>query len=137
VIWWTGVSGARIDGALEAIDTLELEAGLLLRAEDEPGFLKASAPPRGRVDLLPKWDSYTMGYPAGARGRFADPGVAGRLYDFRGDGLPAVLVNGAAAGTWSLTGKQAAVEVTWFDKPTASVTRAFERRAAAVRELLA
>jgi hypothetical protein len=138
VIWWTGEPASRVDPALETVDTVRLEGGLLLRAADERGFEKAAPPPRGRVDLLPKWDCYTMGYPAGARARFAHPDVAERCYDFRGDGMPVVLVDGEAAGTWALagTGRKAAVEVDWFDKPGAAVLRALAERAEAVLAFL-
>jgi hypothetical protein len=132
-IWWTGASGSRIDAALASIDTVEIEPGYLLLTED--GGADGDAGRASGVDLLPKWDAYTMGYPAGGRGRFADPDVAERLYDFRGDGMPVILVDGSAAGTWSLVKK--GVEADWFEKPGKALLRAFEERASAVLELLA
>jgi hypothetical protein len=133
VVWWTGTSAGRVGRALDAVSAVEIDSGYLLLAEDSGAFGDSAAP--GGVDLLPKWDAYTMGYPAGARGRFADPGVAERLYDFRGDGMPVILVDGSAAGTWAL-GKRT-VEPDWFEKPGKAVLRAFEARAEAVLALMA
>ena len=65
--WWAGVPKGRAAAALEAVGTVEPEAGYLLRAEDREAFEAAEAPDPGAVDLPPKWDGYTMGYaPAGA-----------------------------------------------------------------------
>jgi hypothetical protein len=132
-IWWTGASGARVDAAIASIETVEIEPAYLLLAADEARV--GDAPRASGVDLLPKWDAYTMGYPSGGRGRFASPDVAERLYDFRGDGMPVVLVDGAAAGTWSL-GK-GVVDVDWFEAPGPTLLRAFEDRASGVLGLLA
>ena len=76
-----------------------------------------------------------MGYPADGRSRFAHPDVAERCYDFRGDGMPVILVDGAAAGTWVL-GKRG-VEADWFSAPGPALLRAFEERATSVLELVA
>jgi hypothetical protein len=136
-VWWTGATVTRVKAALATVDTLDVGDGLLLRREDEAGFSAASAPGDVAVDLLPKWDAYTMGYPADGRGRFADPDVAERCYDFRGDGMPVVLVEGQAAGTWSLApGKSAKVEMDWFSKPGPAVKSALDDRVRAVRALL-
>jgi hypothetical protein len=62
-----------------------------------------------------------------------------RCYDFRGDGMPIVLVDGAAAGTWSLkgSGKRVDFEVEWFEKPAPTGKKAvaarFEELAAFLR----
>jgi hypothetical protein len=52
------------------------------------------------VDILPKWDCYTMGYAPDGRGRFVHPDVQERVYTPAGDGLGVVLVGGTAAGAW-------------------------------------
>ena len=75
-----------------------------IRSTTSLAFL-GDAPRASGVDLLPKWDAYTMGYPSGGRGRFADPDVAERLYDFRGDGMPVILVaysGGYLPAAWAL-----------------------------------
>ena len=97
--WWAGVAAGRAKQALAAHDTEELDGGLLIRPQDVKPFEKAK-PPKNAVDLLPKWDSYTMGYAPDGRDRFAHPDVVKQCYDFRGDGRPVILVDGQAAGTW-------------------------------------
>ncbi len=135
VIWWLGVTKGRGDAALAALDTLDVGDGLLLRAEDEEAFGRAPEP-RG-VDLLGKWDPLTMGHAPDGRARCE---LAPEAYDFRGDGLPVVLVDGRAVGTWSLTakGKRLAFAFGAFDgAPNARVGTAIEARAAELATLLA
>jgi ribosome biogenesis SPOUT family RNA methylase Rps3 len=89
--------------------------------------------------LLPKWDAYTMGYPREGRGRLGDAATMERCYDFRGDGMPIVLVDGAAAGTWALagSGKRMELEIEWFEKPTAKLHQTVEARFEEVAAFLA
>jgi hypothetical protein len=135
--WWAGVAAGRAGRALATVTTVELDGGLLLREEDQAAF--AAAPPlAGMVDLLPKWDPYTMGYPLDGRGRLAHLDVVGRCYDARGDGLPLVLVDGAAAGTWQIRpGPGVGFEVELFEPATPALRRALDERLAAVARLLA
>jgi len=135
--WWAGVPVRRAAAALATVDTVELDDGLLLPAADREGFERAAAL-RDTVDLLPKWDCYTMGYPLDGRGRFADPDVVARCYDFRGDGLPVVLVNGAAVGTWAVrAGRGVAFDVELFDPVGPKLQRALDERLEALGALLA
>ena len=136
--WWAGTARPKkvVRAAVEALDTEDLGDGFLLLKGDRKAF-EAARPPKG-VDLLPKWDVLVMGYPKGGRSRFAEGEAAGRCYDFRGDGMPVVLVDGQAAGTWAFAKKKAIeIEVDWFDGPPGpKVTRALEARVEALRELL-
>jgi DNA glycosylase AlkZ-like len=127
-VWWAGVTATRAKQALAAHETEELADGLLIRPEDRSSFEKAKKP-QG-VDLLPKWDSYTMGYAPDARDRFAHPDVAKECYDFRGDGRPVILVDGQAAGTWEKG------EVGLFDKVPAKTRKAIDERLEAVKTFL-
>jgi Winged helix DNA-binding domain len=126
--WWAGVTAGRAKQALAEHDTEELDEGLLILTKDRPKFEKA-AKPRG-VDLLPKWDSYTMGYAPDGRDRFAHPDVVEQCYDFRGDGRPVILVDGQAAGTWEKG------EVDLFDTAPAGTRKAIDERLDAVRAFL-
>jgi hypothetical protein len=126
--WWAGVTATRAKQALAAHDTEELDGGLLVLAKDRKAFEKAK-PPSG-VDLLPKWDSYTMGYAPNGRDRFAHPDVVKQCYDFRGDGRPVILVDGQAAGTWDK-----GVEL--FEKATPKLRQAIDERLDAVNAFLA
>ena len=127
-IWWAGVTATRAKQALAEHDTEELDDGLLIRAKDRKTFDKAKKP--SGVDLLPKWDSYTMGYAPDGRDRFAHPDVVKQCYDFRGDGRPVILVDGQAAGTWEKG------EVELFDKVPAKTRKAIDERLDAVRAFL-
>jgi hypothetical protein len=131
--WWLGVAKGRAAAALAAHDTMELDGGLLLRAEDEAAFAQATRP-RG-VELLGKWDPLTMGHAPDGRAR---AGMEPCCYDFRGDGLPVVLVDGVAAGTWSMTAKGRRLELISepFEAPGARLRVAIGRRADEVAALL-
>jgi hypothetical protein len=127
--WWAGVTAGRAKQALAAHETEELDGGRLIRAEDRKAFEKAK-PVKDAVDLLPKWDSYTMGYAPDGRDRFAHADVVERCYDFRGDGRPVILVEGQAAGTWEKG------EIDLFDKATPKVRKAIDERLEAVKAFL-
>ena len=135
--WWAGVSAARARTAVESVETELLEDGLLLRRADSAELDRAAAV-TGTVDLLPKWDCYAMGYPADGRGRFADADIAEELYDPGGDSRPLVLIDGAAAGTWSVRpGGALEFELDLYGEPGPAARAALEERAAAIRALLA
>ena len=134
--WWAGVPAARAHAALATVDTEILDDGLLLRRADAAAFERAT-PVTGTVDLLPKWDCFTMGYPTGGRGRFADPDIADELYDPGGDARPVVLIDGSAAGTWGVrSGGALEFELDLYGDPGPAARAALEARAAAIRGLL-
>jgi hypothetical protein len=56
--------------------------------------------------------------------------VIDRCYDFRGDGVPVILVDGEAAGTW------AGGEIDLFDSATKKVQAAIEKRLEEVNAFL-
>jgi hypothetical protein len=85
--WWAGVPKGRATAALATVDTVEPENGHLLLAKDLEAFEKAEGPDPDAVDVLPKWDCYTMGYAADGRERFVHPDVQDRVYTPSGDGL--------------------------------------------------
>ena len=119
--WWAGVGAKRAKQALEAHETEELDDGYLVLKKDRGVFEKAK-PIKGVVDLLPKWDCLQMGYAPDGRDRFAHPDVLDRCYDFRGDGIPVILIDGEAAGTW------AGGEVELFDSATKKIRDAVAKR---------
>ncbi len=135
--WWAGVPARRAARALGTVETEDVGGGLLLPLAARAGFDR-QAPRRDVVDLLPKWDALTMGYPAGGRGRFAHADIAERLYDFRGDGLPVLLVDGQAAGTWSIRpGRRVALAIEPFEPLGPAVRRAVDRASEDVVRFLA
>jgi hypothetical protein len=127
--WWAGTTATRAKAALATHKTEALEDGYLILAKDRAAFDKAK-PVKGAVDLLPKWDCLQMGYAPDGRDRFAHPDVLDRCYDFRGDGVPVILVDGEAAGTW------AGGEIDLFDRATKKVRAAIEKRLGEVEAFL-
>jgi len=134
--WWAGVSQRAAASALAGHELLEVGGGLLLPAADEAAFSRVRRP-RGAVDLLPKWDAYTMGYAPDGRARLVHPDVQSRLYTTRtdgspgattGDAYPAVLVDGVVAGTWQLTVKEGFKLDLFAPLPAATRRRLDERR---------
>jgi hypothetical protein len=127
--WWAGTTATRAKAALATHETEELDDGYLILAKDRAAFTKARAV-KGKVDLLPKWDCLQMGYAPDGRDRFAHPDVIGRCYDSRGDGVPVILVDGAAAGIWP------GGEIEMFDSATKTLRAAVEKRLAEVKAFL-
>jgi Winged helix DNA-binding domain len=132
--WWAGVKPAAAGDALAGLDTVDVGGGLLLPAGDAAGFeaSRRPGPATATVDLLPKWDCWTMGYRSDGRARFVDPDVQDRMYDRDGNALGVVLADGLAAATWGLRerGRRLDVDVAWFKRPTPAL-------AGAAREALA
>jgi hypothetical protein len=113
---WSGLPLGTARRALAALDDTEADGDL--RAL--PGTLEAAPPPAPPALLLAAFDTTMLGY------RTRAPLVAAR--DDRrvlpGGGMlrPAVLIDGVAAGTWSLsaTGSRRTVAIDWFRDPAES-----------------
>ncbi len=61
--WRTGVPKGHASAAIATVETLELEGGYFLLAEDREAFEAAEDPDRDGVDILLRWACYTMGHP--------------------------------------------------------------------------
>jgi hypothetical protein len=145
--WWTGANRSAAAAAMSAHETVDVGGGLLLPTADEAAFSRV-ARLTGTVDLLPKWDSYTMGYAPDGRARLVHPDNQPRIYvrkdvvapgqpriGLPGDGYPVVLVDGEAVGTWNVNLAGATVEL--FDTVGAKISRRLDDRLQAVSGLLA
>lgn len=127
--WWAGVTATRAKAAITTLDTVDVGKGLLLPASDLPGFEKQKTLASDAVDLLPQWDSYTMGYAPDGRARFVSPDmqhhVYGKLGATGGNALGVVLVNGLAHGSWTsrFTGSRMNITLNMFEKPSATVQK--------------
>jgi hypothetical protein len=121
--WWAGLPRREASAALASLDTVERD-GLLLLDEDVDAFDATEPIEPDRVDVLPKWDSYSMGYASDGRQRFIDDRFLSLAYTSvtrspgatSGDGLPLILKGGRAIGTWShrFSGSRPSVTVTPF-----------------------
>jgi hypothetical protein len=123
--WWAGCTRRAATLAVSQAPAVERD-GLLLLEEDTDAFDNVAPIDPCRVDVLPKWDSYTMGYAPDGRERFIDASflklaytsVSGSPGATAGDGLPLVLRGGRAVATWShrFSGDQMAVNVAPFSE---------------------
>jgi hypothetical protein len=137
--WWAGVGQRAASRAIEPHPTVDVGDGLLLPASDLPSFREVT-PVRGAVDLLPRWDPYTMGHAPDGRGRFVHPDVQERVYTpigvgLPGDGNPVVLVDGQAVATWTFTLKDGPA-VQPFDTLGPVVRRRVEEQLGEIAALL-
>lgn len=97
-------------------------------------YLQTLGPAR-REDVI-WWLGVTLGHAPDGRQRCA---MRPECFDFRGDGLPVVLVDGRAVGTWSLTAKGSRLAFAFapFDgAPSRRVRTAVDARAEELARLL-
>jgi winged helix DNA-binding protein len=99
--WWSGVSRRTASSALGEARVVDIGDGLLLPSDQRAAFERIEPLGPEIVDLLPKWDSYTMGHAPDGRQRLVDDEHVGSAYATSGDGLPLVLRGGRAVATWS------------------------------------
>ena len=126
---WTGLGLRDVRAALASVAS-ELKE---VRVGGDPAWTlrRAARVPRGpAVRLLPAWDTYLMGH----RDRDFIAGSEHWPRIMRGGGIlaPAILVDGAAAGTWKLSrgGRQPKVQIEPFadlDPPTLAAIEAEAR----------
>ncbi|MBA2506004.1 MAG: winged helix DNA-binding domain-containing protein [Thermoleophilaceae bacterium] len=135
--WWAPASAREAAAAFDAHGAIDVGEGYFLRPEDRDAFEGAQAVRGDRVDVIPKWDCLTMGYPKDGRERFLHPELYDRAYDFRGDGRGLMLAAGQAVGAWEgRFGSKPGIELDWFEKPGAKLKAAVEKGFDEVRALL-
>jgi hypothetical protein len=106
--WWAGVPQRAATAALQRVQTVSRD-GLLIRDDDVDAFDHCPSLEPEATAVLPKWDSYTMGYAPDGRQRFVDDrflelaytSIAGSPGATSGDGVPLVLRRGRAVASWS------------------------------------
>jgi hypothetical protein len=131
--WWTGVKPADADAALRAHDPADIGDGFLMWPTDLKAF-EGTRPFANRVNLLPAWDSYTMGYAPPSRARFADPSMLPFLYDKGGNAAPVILIEGAVGGLWdyTLSDRRIEIRIGLFEEPTPRALESIEGEAGLV-----
>lgn len=136
--WWTGVAAGAAGEALRGHDPVDLGGGLLLHQRHERMF-EQTRPHLGRINLLPKWDAYTMGYAEPSRARFTPPELLPFIYDRGGNALSVVLVEGRVAGVWDVrfpSRETAVVRLGLVERPGARERAAIEEEASLVGSFL-
>ena len=140
--WWTGLTVKKAKTAISSCNTVELEEGLLLLNKDMADFESHKKRAEDRIDLLPQWDCYTMGYAPDGRERFVSPDVQekmfGKLGATRGNALGVVMINGLVHGTWSFRFKAGSMinKLGMFVHPTNKVLEIIEEKIHEVAVLL-
>lgn len=133
--WWTGLPRIRCEQALVSHEPISMGDGYLLW----PAHLRAfegTRPQANRVNLLPAWDAYPMGY--ADRSRMGEPRTVAAAFDRAGNSLPIVLVEGRIAGLWDFAldrGQSCTITISLFDEGGARLWEAVEAEAGAVAHL--
>ncbi|MCC6174293.1 MAG: winged helix DNA-binding domain-containing protein [Chloroflexi bacterium] len=107
--WWAGVARRNAAAALRRDGIVDVGSGLFLPEDQRDAFEQAEPLDPDAVNVLPKWDPYTMGYALDGRQRLIDDVHLDQIYGlgkFRtgatsGDGSPLVLRGGRAVALWS------------------------------------
>lgn len=118
-MWWSANTKTVATKTLGQIDTVDVGEGYLLLKKQQRAFEKVKPLTGDVIDILPKWDCYTMGYAPDGRERFVTRDTQTRIYDLVGDGYGAILWNGLAIAAWDLRSAKDALDVNvdWFEKP--------------------
>jgi hypothetical protein len=131
--WWAGVPTPSAEVALKAHDPVDIDGGLLMWPTDVKAF-GGTRSVANRVNLLPSWDAYTMGYADRSRARFADPELLPYLYDKGGNATSVILIDGAVAGLWdfSLSDRAMSIRIGLFEDPMPRALEGIEAEAGLV-----
>ncbi|MCG8604603.1 winged helix DNA-binding domain-containing protein [bacterium] len=130
--WWAGVSLTKAKAAISAVETVSIGDDYLLRSQDLNEFDSFNPPLKDRIDLLPQWDCYTMGYAPDGRQRFVTPDMQDQIYGSLGatggNALGTVLVNGLAYGSWQsrFKGTSMIVDLNLFESPSPRLLKDIE-----------
>lgn len=141
--WWAGIALGKARAALAGDDIANLGNGLLLPADQQDAFAQVEPLDPDAIDLLPKWDSYTMGYAPDGRQRLLNDEHLKLAYSqggggtLPGDGFPLVLRGGRAVASWShrFTGNRLHLTVAPF-APNTLTPATIEPAAEAIGQLL-
>lgn len=134
-VWWTGLPRQRCEPALMQHDPMRLEDGHLLWPAHARAF-EQSRPVANRVNLLPAWDAYPMGY--ADRSRLGRPDAVAAAFDRTGNSLPIVLVEGRIAGLWDFRLSRAdviTIDVNMFEGAGGRLWEDIEAEAGAIAAL--
>ena len=131
--WWAGVPTPQASAAVAAHEPADIGDGLLMWPRDVKAF-EGTRPVANRVNLLPAWDAYTMGYAEPSRNRFADAELLPYLYDKGGNATSVILIEAKVAGLWDYTisDRRIEIRVGLFEEPSPRATAAIDAEAGLV-----
>ena len=131
--WWAGAPKREADKAIRSHDAVDVGDRLVMLPSDVHAF-ELTRPVAGRVNLLPAWDAYTMGYAEPSRSRFASAEVLPYLYDKGGNATSVILVEGEVAGLWDFTLEDRDIEIRvgLFEDPSPRAWGAIQAEASLV-----
>jgi hypothetical protein len=127
--WWAGITAGNAKTAMLETDCEKLDEDLLILKNDLKEFEKFKNYEKDVVDILPQWDSYTMGYAPDGRERFVAKDMQSRIYGMLGatggNGLGTILINGLAHGSWDskFTGTTMKVRLDMFEKKSSKLQK--------------
>ncbi len=127
--WWAGITASKAEKAILALETIQVENDFLLLKKDQNEFESYKIPSKDSLSILPRWDSYTMGYAPDGRERFVNPDMQHHIYGkigaTGGNALGVVLVNGLAHGSWEsrFKGNQMIVNLNMFEKLSGKLSK--------------
>jgi hypothetical protein len=105
--WWSGCTIRQARAAIGDCETVDVGQGYLLPPDLVDAFATVPPLPDGCLTVVPKWDTYTMGYAPDGRQRWIDDGHLIKAFTLlgrpvqSGDALPLVLRGGRAIASWS------------------------------------
>ena len=125
--WWTAVTAPRAKAVMASQETVEIEKGLFLLKADLKEYETVKKISKDSIDIIPQWDSFTMGYAPDGRQRFISPDMQvhayGNIGATGGNGLGLILLNGYATAVWEpkFTGDNLKIKLNLFEKPTSMI----------------
>ncbi len=140
--WWSGVTASQAKAAVSTQKTTEIDDSYLLLSKDINEFEKFKLQTKDRLDILPQWDSYTMGYAPDGRDRFVSKDMQEKIYGSlgatTGNALGTVLVNGLAHASWSsqFKGTKMIVKLNMFEKTSGKLNAEITKQFNEIAELL-
>lgn len=107
--WWVGIPKRDARAAFDSLELTETETALFLPTSLLTDYETTTALDSSALAILPKWDSYTMGYAPDGRDRLVAPSDLEHAYTTKetrigattGDGFPLILQDGQAIARWS------------------------------------
>ncbi len=140
--WWAGITAGRAKAAISNQETMQIDDDYVLLAKDLQEFESFTKPVQDNIAILPRWDTYTMGYAPDGRERLVSPDMQHHIYGSigatGGNALGAVLVNGKAHGSWDsrFAGNKMTVNLNMFEKPAPKIKKDIENEFNEIAALL-